>query len=103
VLRGAVLVDGSGRLCPKVAIENGEVQRVDAVRAVYAVETRAASYDLLGVEVSHVPMIGALEKGAEHKGNSRNCFRPLCSPSENQLRTAVLDLWPALPPGRLQD
>jgi hypothetical protein len=103
VLRGAVLVDGSGRLCPKVAIENGEVQRVDAVRAVYAVETRAASYDLLGVEVSHVPMIGGLERGAEHKGNSRNCFRPLCSPSENQLRTAVLDLWPALPPGRLQD
>jgi hypothetical protein len=30
---------------------------------VYAVETRAASYDLLGVEVSHVPMIGALERG----------------------------------------
>ena len=86
-----MLVDGSGRLCPKVAIENGEVQRVDAVRAVYAVETRAASYDLLGVELSHVPMIGALEKGAEHKGNSRNCFRPLRSPSENQLRITVAD------------
>jgi hypothetical protein len=52
---------------------------------VYAVETRAASYDLLGIEVSHVPMIGALEKAAEHKGNS-GCFRPLCSPSENQFR-----------------
>jgi hypothetical protein len=91
VLRGAVPVDGSGSLCPKVAIENGEVQRVDAVRAVHAVETRAASTDLLGVEVSHVPMIGALEKGAEHKGNSRNCFRPLCSPSENQLRITVAD------------
>ena len=60
MLRGAVLVDGSGRLCPKVAIENGEVQRVDAVRAVYAVEARAASYDLIGVEVSHEPMIGTL-------------------------------------------
>ena len=91
MLRGAVLVDGSGRLCPKVAIENGEVQRVDAVRAMYAVEARAASYDLLGVELSHVPMIGALERGAEHKGNSRNCFRPLCSPSENQLRITVSD------------
>ena len=91
MLRGAVLVDGSGRLCPKVAIENGEVQRVGAVRAVYAVETRAASYDLLGVEVSHVPMIGALERGAEHKGNSRNCFRPLCPPSENQLRITAAD------------
>ena len=91
MLRGAVLVDGSRRLCPKVAIENGEVQRVDAVRAMYAVEARAASHDLLGVEVSHVPMIGALERGAEHKGNSRNCFRPLCSPSENQLRITVAD------------
>ena len=60
MLRGAVPVDGSGSLCPKVAIENGEVQRVDAVRAVYAVEARAASYDLLGVEVSHEPMIGTL-------------------------------------------
>ena len=60
MLRGAVLVDGSGRLCPKVPIENGEVQRVDAVRAMYAVEPRAASYDLLGVEVSHEPMIGTL-------------------------------------------
>ena len=91
MLRGAVPVDGSGSLRPKVAIENGEVQRVDAVRAVYAVETRAASYDLLGIEVPHVPMIGALESGAEHKGNSRNCFRPLCSPSENQLRITVSD------------
>jgi hypothetical protein len=27
---------------------------------VYAVEARAASYDLLGVEVSHEPMIGTL-------------------------------------------
>jgi hypothetical protein len=26
----------------------------------YAVEARAASYDLLGVEVSHEPMIGTL-------------------------------------------
>jgi hypothetical protein len=74
VLRGAVPVDGSGSLCPKVAIENGEVQRVDAVRAVHAVETRAASTDLLGVEVSHVPMIGALEKGAEHKGTLEIAF-----------------------------
>ena len=60
MLRGAVPVDGSGSLRPKVAIENGEVQRVDAVRAMYAVEARAASYDLLGVEVSHEPMIGTL-------------------------------------------
>jgi hypothetical protein len=27
---------------------------------VYAVEARAASYDLIGVEVSHEPMIGTL-------------------------------------------
>ena len=60
MLRGAVPVDGSGSPCPKVAIENGEVQRVDAVRAMYAVEARAASYDLLGIEVSHEPMIGTL-------------------------------------------
>jgi hypothetical protein len=63
-----VLVDGSGSLRPQVAVENGEVKRVDTVGAVYAAESHAASY-VLGIVVSHVSMIVALEAESLPKGN----------------------------------
>jgi hypothetical protein len=63
-----VLVDGSCSLRPQVAVENGEVERVDTVGAVYATESHAASY-VLGIVVSHVSMIVALEAESLPKGN----------------------------------
>ena len=63
-----MLVDGSCSLRPQVAVENGEVERVDTVGAVYATESHAAAY-VLGVVVSHVSMIVALEAESLPKGN----------------------------------
>jgi hypothetical protein len=63
-----VLVDGSCSLRPQVAVENGEVERVDTVRAVYAAESHAAAY-VLGIVVSHASMIVALEAKSLPKGN----------------------------------
>ena len=63
-----MLVDGSCSLRPQVAVKNGEVERVDTVGAVYAAESHAASY-VLGIVVSHVSMIVALEAESLPKGN----------------------------------
>ena len=63
-----MLVDGSRSLRPQVAVENGEVERVDTVGAVYAAESHAASY-VLGIVVSQVAVIVALEEESLPKGN----------------------------------